>query len=516
MVVYAFVLACALATSGGPAAADDSQRSGIAAVLLMDSSGSMKRTDPVRLRVPAAQLFLSLLDANDRAAVVSFSDAGYPIVRLTVVDGPGRDRLVAGAEKISSKGAHTNLHAAIEQGMALLAEPAAADQRRYLILLSDGRMDTGNETHDQQLSDRIRDELLPALRERNIKVYSIAFTEESDIDLLRTIAHHSDGSFQLVAGQDQLHTAFADIFESAKAPNMLPMDDGSFEVDEAVLELTVVAVHEPDDDAVVLRDPNGQEWRYKAHPDDVRWMHSPRFELITVPAPAAGKWTLSTGTSGDRAYVVTDLELATDLHQNRVMQGQTLQLRVWLTDKGEPLRRPEVLANTEFLLELESPDGNQRTIALSAPGADGIASAAVPMQATGAVRLAVIARSATFERQMRHRIHVLPPTAQLAPETPTFIESPIQLPIPDTPDTGAATGSTEPMAENPQQTLSEPGAVEPAPTPADGDEPVRFTTVLLVFLLINGVLAILIGGTLLLLKRRYNTAAAHAAQPSED
>ena len=514
MVVHAFVLAFALAASGGPAAADDSQRSGIAAVVLMDSSGSMKRTDPARLRVPAAQLFLSLLDADDRAAVVSFSDAGYPIVRLTIADARGRERLVAGTDKVSSKGAHTNLHAAIEQGMSVLDESVIAHQRRYLILLSDGRMDTGDEARDQQLSDKIRDDLLPALRDRNIKVYSIAFTQESDIDLLRTIALASDGLFQLIEDQDQLHNAFADIFESAKAPNMLPMDDGSFEVDDAVRELTVVAVHEPDDDAVVLRDPNGQEWRYKAHPDDVRWMHSPRFELITVPGPAAGKWTLSTGTSGDRAYVVTDLELATDLHQNRVTQGQTLQLRVWLTDQGEPMRQPEVLSNTEFLLELESADGKQRTIALSAPGADGVASAAVPMQEAGPLRLSVIARSATFERQTRHRIHVLPPAAALAQDTPTFIVPPIQLPIPESPDTGAATRPAEPIAERAKQETAAPDVVELDQAAAGDDEPVRFTTVLLVFLLINGVLAILIGGTLLLLKRRHS--AARAAQPSED
>jgi uncharacterized protein (DUF58 family) len=42
-------------------------------VLVMDSSGSMKKTDPQSLRIPAAKLFISLLKDGDRASVISFS-----------------------------------------------------------------------------------------------------------------------------------------------------------------------------------------------------------------------------------------------------------------------------------------------------------------------------------------------------------------------------------------------------------------------------------------------------------
>lgn len=479
----------------------------------MDSSGSMKRTDPARLRVPAAQLFLSLLDAGDRAALVSFSDAGYPVVRLSAADSAGRERLVAGTDKVSSKGAFTNLHAALEQGMALLDDPAAAQRRRYLILLSDGRMDTGDPDRDEELNQRIERTLIPALRERGIKVYSIAFTDESDIELLRAVAVGSGGLFQLIERKEQLHQAFADIFEDAKAPNMLPMHEGTFEVDASIEELTVVAAHDQGAGAVTLLQPDGQTLRYREHPAAVRWMHSPQFDLVTVPAPATGTWILSTDSPGNRAYVVTELALRTELQRNQLQQGEPLTLRTWLTDQGKPLVRPEVLSTTEYLLQLDRPDGAQQTIALGTPGADGVASATVPMNQTGTVRVTVIARSATFERQTKHLLQVTAQTAPAAfgdPQTPAFVIPPIQLPVPTVSD--PETSPASPTAE--LKASDKPAATTPESASSTA-EPLHFTTVVLVFLLVNAVLAVVVG-TALMLRHRRRRRAAEPTPDSED
>lgn len=476
-------------------------------MLLLDSSGSMKRTDPERLRVPAAQLFVSLLQPEDRAAVVSFSDAGYPVVRLTEADPDGRQRLVAGIDKVSSKGAFTNLHAALSQGLALL-EPSDPDRRRYLILLSDGHMDTGDEAGDRELIQRIRQQLLPALQERNVKVYSIAFTQESDIELLRSIAVATDGVFQLIENQNDLHKAFADIFENAKSPNMLPLDEGRFQVDDSVRELTVVATLEPGEETVRLHAPDGMEMAYRDHPAPVRWMHSPRFDLITVPEPAPGTWSLTTGAGGNRAYVVTDLELKTHLETTQLQQGNDLRLRAWLTDGGEPLLRPEVLSTTEFLVELSLPDGSQRTVALRAPGEDGVSAATLPMEQIGPVRVTVTARSATFERQTRHLLQVVAAQQPAAPPPPAFVVPPIEIPVPVHPAPAPAKPSPAPASKPETERDAPASAVE------SDSEPLQFTTVLLVFLVVNAVLAILIVAVLLWRRRR--RAGKPAPQATEE
>ncbi|MFQ3574501.1 MAG: VWA domain-containing protein, partial [Thermodesulfovibrionales bacterium] len=44
-------------------------------VLLIDSSGSMKKTDPKSYRKPAAKLFVSLIGEEYKIAVLSFGDS---------------------------------------------------------------------------------------------------------------------------------------------------------------------------------------------------------------------------------------------------------------------------------------------------------------------------------------------------------------------------------------------------------------------------------------------------------
>lgn len=495
-----------LAVGPASSALAQSDTAHIAAAVLLDSSGSMKRTDPGRLRVPAAQLFVSLLRPEDRAAAVSFSDAGYPVTFLTPVDEHGRARLMAGIGKISSEGALTNLHAALAQGMAAL-EVADTDARKYIILLSDGRMDTGDETRDRELIARIQQDLLPQLRRNNIKVYSIAFTRESDMELLRAIADQTDGVFQLVERQEDLHKAFLGIFEQAKAANMLPMEAGQFHVDGAVQEFSVVAGHGPGDQ-VTLQTPDGEQWDSRRHPSQVRWLQTPRFDVITVPRPKAGAWALNNDDSADRAYAVTDLSLQAEVENAPLQQGQTLRLRAWLSENGEPVLQPGVLSQTEFSMIVTLPDGDERNISLAAPGANGVTRAALPVAQAGPLRLTVIARSPHFQRQVRHLVRVLPAAPAAEPANPSVVVPPIALPFPRPAAKDAPPPTREPAVASPRS----PEA--PAETTPDVEsDPLPFRTVLIVFLIINGVLAAGVGAAVWWRRRR---AADSPQEPTED
>ena len=90
-------------------------------VLVIDSSGSMQKNDPLSFRVPAAKLFISLLDKGDRAGIVSFSDRGYLLSDLTFVDSlEHQDKLFSAADRISADGLYTNLFEAFNSGYETL------------------------------------------------------------------------------------------------------------------------------------------------------------------------------------------------------------------------------------------------------------------------------------------------------------------------------------------------------------------------------------------------------------
>ena len=113
-------------------------------VLVMDSSGSMKKTDPLSLRIPAAKLFISLLGENDRAGVISFSDRSYPVIDLTPVGSENnKDKIFKAIEKISSNGLHTNLYHASNKCSDVLSKNNKTGSNQITLLRSSCMMAVG-------------------------------------------------------------------------------------------------------------------------------------------------------------------------------------------------------------------------------------------------------------------------------------------------------------------------------------------------------------------------------------
>ncbi|HHO69349.1 MAG TPA: VWA domain-containing protein, partial [Gammaproteobacteria bacterium] len=231
-------LAAILALAGPAPALAAAGGGGVDAVLLMDSSGSMAKNDPGKRRVPAARLFMSLLGEEDRVGLISFSDAGYPVLHLTAPTPAASPRILASADRVSSRGVYTNLYAALDKGLAMLDQEGRPGQRPMLILMSDGKMDVGSPDQDQALRLKVEDELLAKLKDKGIRVYSIAFTEASDTELMKALADATGGLFRLARSDEDLHAVFAAIFESAKDPDMLPVEGGEFTVDASIREVT--------------------------------------------------------------------------------------------------------------------------------------------------------------------------------------------------------------------------------------------------------------------------------------
>ncbi len=425
----AVVLMLLLSMWPAQAAADH----GIDAVLTIDSSGSMKYNDPLRLRVPAAKLFVSLLGVDDRVAVISFSDLGYPVIGLTAPQ-PVRDRrlLFDAIDRISSRGAHTNLYDALRSAQKMLVREGNPDRRRYIILMSDGKMDTGHRTLDRSLTRRIETQLLPQLRKQGIRVDTIAFTANSDAALLGIIARDTLGQFRLARTDTDLHRVFTDIFESTKHPNMLVVKGGRFLVDDSVKEVTVVASKSGAGVKIVLQNPRGV--RYSAHTalPSMRWFGSTLFDMITVPHPDPGRWAVLASSGADKAYVLTDLKLMTDDSIHGVLQGSELMLRAWLARAGQTVTEPQVLATTRMQVIVRQGDevtGRYRLHApLPPPGktvGDGVYSGRVLFWKAGLDKVTFIAKGKTFERETVRYFYVNPTPVPLPAALP-----PTAVPLP--------------------------------------------------------------------------------------
>jgi hypothetical protein len=369
-------------------------------VLVMDSSGSMKKTDPHFLRIPAAKLFISLLRKGDRASVVSFSDKGYVISPLIPVsDRANISRLNNAADRISSKGLFTNLYEAFNTGMRILADAKEPGREKIILIMTDGMMDTGDTAEDGRLLDLIDSELLSRMKEQKIRVYSIAFTRLSDQKLLAKISKKTGGFYNLALTDKELHLIFTSIFESLKKPDMLPMSKNGFLVDSSVREVTIVATKGSPETEIQLLSPDGQKYSGNQKYSGIAWFASETFDMITIERPLEGRWEILMSTGkGNKAYVITDLSLKTNFNNLYSIFGQPMDINIWLEKNGEIIVEPEVLEKIEFYIELTGPDGKTSRLEpfLKEPG---IFERKIAPFTPGNYTMNIVAKGKTFERE---------------------------------------------------------------------------------------------------------------------
>lgn len=404
-------------------------------VLLLDSSGSMKHTDPFNLRLPAAKLFVSLLGAKDRVSIVSFATNTRVLIPLTLVKGQdeNRDQLIKAINKVTSTGLWTNIYDALDKGYEILDKNARKDSQPIVILMSDGKMDTSDTALDAKLTEALKTTLLRKYKERGITIYTLAFSEESDKNLLEYIAKATNGLFYVDLTSDNLHMRFTSIFENLKAPDMLPMEENSFLVDKTIEEVTIIANKATQQTTITLVSPAKKEYTVKAKPDFIKWSPSNQFDMITLTKPEAGRWIIKFSTEkGNKAYIVTNLKLQTDFNSQYIKMNDQITVNSWLVKDKDIIVEPAILSRITMTTELSLPDGKSNLIPLYDNGegvdkvkGDGRYAGVIKPVSPGQYILKVRASGGTFERSQNFTFivnkpeEVMPLTEKNPPEKET-------------------------------------------------------------------------------------------------
>ena len=401
-----------------------SDESPLDAVVVMDSSGSMKKTDPRELRKPAAKLLITLLGDQDRVSVMSFSDNAYPITYLTQLsDEASKQRSLRATDRVSSKGIYTNIYAAIERAIDILEKSDDSQREPIIVLMSDGKIDVGDAAESVRLRDRIMQELVPQLQQHKIKIYSIAFTEQSDQALLQDIADATDGRYALAASDDVLHKVFAKIFEQSKQPNMLPLTENAFMVDPSIQEVTIIANKKSDQSKIYLQNPAGERINSTFKSDTIKWFISSSFDMITLTRPQEGEWKILFSDDENRAYIIADIKLRTRFEYNSQSDYPELTIKTWFEKDDQIVARSELVSNMELTLEIEHPDGSIEQREIPAANQDGLFIIQFRPTMDGIYAATVIAMSKTFQRQQVFSFRATLPAALPAADAEVIAEA---------------------------------------------------------------------------------------------
>ncbi|MDH5326326.1 MAG: VWA domain-containing protein [Gammaproteobacteria bacterium] len=458
-------------------------------VLVMDSSGSMKKTDPRELRKSAAKLFISLLSEDDRVSVVSFSDQGYPVAYLTP---PKADRkrqsLFAAVDKISNRGVYTNLSGAIDGALRVLNRNPMPNRKKIIVLMSDGKMDLGSAQASAKQTQRLQQEIIPMLKQQGVELHTIAFTPESDQATLEQIALSTGGKFNIAANDKQLHDVYAVIFEQNKQPNMLPFSGENFTIDKAITEVTVVGSKDSEKTVLSLASPDGKRFNAKNPPKNVKWFVAETFDLITIRKPQAGTWKLGSSTGKNKAYVITDLKMQLNAEPSAVAIGEGLLIKAWLEDNDKIITKKNILDNVSIQLKVLTPEGRTHELEMEPNPAvtqtDGVYINHIALPSAGIYKLDAVANAKTFSRERTSQVSVYDPSLKnekpiqtTEQTTDSASQSPAQPASPSSGDSQktlnhstnapqSSQSSIEPVAPPQPQQPVESIQSGPVPTPA--------------------------------------------------
>ena len=422
-------------------AADKQSSLPLDVVLVMDSSGSMKHTDPRELRKPAAKLLISLLGDDDRASVVSFSDQGYPVAFLTPVKGKANEaKLFAAVDRISNKGVYTNLLGAVEGAMRVIRRDPLPDRKTIVVLMTDGKMDLGDSVKNQSKSETLINDLIPQLKNLNIELHTIAFTDQSDKAYLQQLAQSTGGKFNLAQTDKQLHDVYTSIFEQNKQPNMLPFDGEKFSIDNAIKEVTIVGSKDSEDVVLSLLAPDGAVISAANKPDSIKWFTAQAFDLITIQNPQPGQWQIKSSNGKNKAYIITDLKFQLKVEPPEVAIGEGLMISAWLEDKGKTIAKPSILSTVNMALRVHTPEGDVHELDMKAQTKEdasgelsGVYLNYIALPAAGRYQVEVLAKSSTFSRVRNSLVNVFDPAITAKAETPSPEQTHTDLnpPLPD-------------------------------------------------------------------------------------
>jgi Ca-activated chloride channel family protein len=161
-------------------------RKDINLVMLLDSSGSMQGDKVESMKVAAVQ-FVEQMGDEDFITLITF--ASTPVVPIYHQQlGPARQQVVETIKTIQANG-DTALYDAISDGASFIENTTSSQTSNTMIILSDGQ-DTSSRRYRQ-----LTGELLQSALANETTIFTIAYGEDADEDVMAQLASQGNGNF---------------------------------------------------------------------------------------------------------------------------------------------------------------------------------------------------------------------------------------------------------------------------------------------------------------------------------
>ena len=400
--------------------------------VIIDISGSMKKSDPDNLRIPAAELLVNLFPEGSKAGVWTFGKYVNMLVRHGVVNAQWKEHAANQVQKINSVALHTNIGKALEVASVGWEKPDPKVQRS-IILLTDGVVDIAqNSGANKTERKRIIDAILPALRAQQVTINTIALSHNADEKLMQRLALETGGGFSTVLNPDDLIKVFVETFDHAVKPEQISLEGNYFSIDNSIDEFTALVFHEKAGQQASLQMPDGESLGYPSKNKHVQWLRTDSYDLVTIKNPQAGEWQLHAGIDlSNRVTVISDLKLRVSSMPKNILPGERIGLSIQLMEQGQLLDKEKFLDLIKLHITQAHTGGREWSATLGGTERKGLSEPGKFVARFGKTLLpgehtfTVVADGRTFNRQHIQKINVFDSLLNVVLEQKMDAEKPI-------------------------------------------------------------------------------------------
>ena len=384
--------------------------------IIVDISGSMKKTDPHNLRRSAVRLLAGLIPDGSRAGIWNFGKQVNMSVKIGAVNNAWRELARKQSKKINSVGLYTNIESAMRK-VSFDWKKADPRYERNIILLTDGHVDVSKDDKlDKASRTRILKEILPQLEKARVRIHTIALSDDVDESLLSTLSAYTDGLYKKVDSADDLQKLFLQMLEQSIKLDTLPIKDNRFSVDASINDMTLLVFNKDKSRPTTIVTSANKKWNKNSHPEQVKWFSDEGYDLITIKKPHKGEWKIQAPTDpNNRVVVATNLKLKLNNIPSYLMLGDALKVTAYLEEDGKPLTDKRLLSKFKFVLNRDAERSSERRYPLTKSEHDEFSYTVQlsPKFKQGNNELVIQAKSPTAEREIRHQFKVYTTPAEI-------------------------------------------------------------------------------------------------------
>ncbi len=184
-------------------------------VVILDVSGSMKKTDTDRLAFESIELLLNLCDEEDRIGVIAFNDD--IVYQSQLVKGSDQDAIRVMKQQLSKieyRG-DTDNGLGLKAGISMLAEQDHTYRNQTVIFISDGKTDLpdskSGRTEEDSYADMESAQSIAVAQGISIHTIGLCTSDSEIADELTAMSAATKGTSNICSGTLQMMNKVADI-----------------------------------------------------------------------------------------------------------------------------------------------------------------------------------------------------------------------------------------------------------------------------------------------------------------